>query len=323
MTKAIDTIGNIKLAINRISLAEDSVRNYINTTRYQTDLLQNLDSWNQICSSLDIIGDTLYSIEDYLSSEYPESTGLKYIFTYGILQSLFIQQYAIKHLAEAFEVSFDFYEKLIKNIRAIRNASIGHPTKNIVKKTTYYNFISRSTLSKYGFKLMRSSERNRTEFVDVDLLSIFTDQLNEIEKSCRLISSKLNEADRMHREKYKDKLVVDLFHSSMGYLFTKVYEGIHSTRNDQNFGLFNLNYIEETYQNFETELINRNELDESFKNELEEYKHAIQTLKSYLSDKNERMEESDANIYLFYIREKHSHFVEIAKEIDEEYNKKV
>ena len=322
MTKAIDTIGNIKLAINRISLAEESVRNYINTTRYQTDLLQNLDSWNQICSSLDTIGDTLYSIDDYLSSEYPESTGLKYIFTYGILQSLFIQQDAIKHLAEALGVSFDINDKL-RNIRAVRNASIGHPTKNIVKGTTYYNYLSRNTLSKYGFKLMRSSERNRTEFLDVDLLSIFTDQLHEIENSCRLISSKLNEADRMHRKKYKGKLVVDLFHSSMGYLFSKVYEGIHSTRDDKNFGLFNLNYIEETYQNFKTELIKRNELDDCSNNELEEYKHAIQTLKSYLSGKNESMEESDANIYLFYIREKHSHFVEIAKEIDEEYNKKV
>ena len=243
MTKEIDTIENIKLALHRISSEEKLVQKYINTTRYQTDLLQNLDTWDQICSSLDTIGDAIYSIEDYLSSEYPESTGLKYIFTYGILQSLFIQQDAIKHLAEAFEVSFDLNDKL-RNIRTIRNASIGHPTKNIVNGTTYYNYISQITLSKYGLTLMRSSERDRTEFIEVDLLSILTDQLHEIEKSYRLISSKLNEADRMHREKYKDKLVVDLFPSSMGYLFSKVYEGIHSTSNDRTFGLFNLNNIE-------------------------------------------------------------------------------
>lgn len=33
------------------------------------------------------------------------------------------------------------------------------------------------------------------------------------------------------------------------------------------------------------------------------------------------MVEADARIYLFYIREEHKHFVEIAKEIDEDYEK--
>jgi len=319
-----DANENIKASLHRISSEESSVRKYINTTRYQTDLLQDLDVWNQICSSLDTIGDTIYSIEDYLSSEYPESTGLKYIFTYGILQSLFIQQDAIKHLAEAFEVNLELNEKL-RNIRAIRNASIGHPTKNKVKKTIYYNYISRITLSKYGFTLMRSSEGDRTEFIEVDLLSILTDQLREVEKSYKLISSKLIEADRMHREKYKDNLVVDLFHSSMGYQFSKVAEGIYSTGqdHDRSFGLSMLNSIEKTYLEFENELKERKELNEYIGYDLEQYKHAIQTLKSYLLGENESMVESDARIYLFYIREQHSHFEEIAKEVDEEYSKKV
>ena len=106
MNEKIETVDNIKLMLHQISLEEESVRKHINTTRYQTDLLQNLDVWNQICSSLDTIGDTIYSIEDYLPLEYPESTGLKYIYTCGILQSLFIQQDAVRHLAEAFELSF-------------------------------------------------------------------------------------------------------------------------------------------------------------------------------------------------------------------------
>ncbi len=319
-----DTVENIKLLLHRISSEEESVREYINTTRYQTDLLQDLDVWNQICSSLDTIGDTVYSLDDYLSAEYPESAGLKYIFTYGILQSLFIQQDAIRNLTEAFEISFDLNEKLRK-IRAIRNASIGHPTKNNVKGTTYYNYISRITLSKYGFTLMRSSSGDRNEFIEVDLLSILTDQLHEIEKSYKLISSKLIEADRMHRAKFKDKLVVDLFHSSMGYLFSKVAEGIHSIGRDgdRHFGLSMLNSIEKTYIEFENELRERNEFNEYIQYDLEQYKHAIQTLKSYLLTENENMGESDARIYLFYLREQHSYFVEIAKEVDEEYNKKV
>jgi hypothetical protein len=322
LDKKTDIIDKIKLSVQQISLEEESVRKYINTTRYQTNLLRDLDVWNQICSSLDTIGDTIYSIEDYLNSEYPESTGLRYIFTYGILQSLFIQQDAIKHLAEAFEVDFRLDEKL-RNIRAIRNASIGHPTKNIVKGTIFYNYISRITISKSGFTFMRSSERNRTDFVEVDLYSIMLDQLDEIKKSYGLISAKLIEEDRMHREKHKNKLVVDIFHSSMGYSFSKVAEGINAQAPNRTFGLSMLRSIEETYQKFETELRERNELNEYIKYDLEEYIHAIEKLKSFLLGDNDYMNEIDARIYLFYIREEHSHFVKIAEEIDEEYNKKV
>ena len=84
-----------------------------------------------------------------------------------------------------------------------------------------------------------------------------------------------------------------------------------------------LNSIEKTYIKFENELKKRNELNEYIECDLEEYKHAIQVLKSYFLDEKEHMKESDARIYLFYIREQHAHFVEIAKEVDKEYNKKV
>lgn len=318
-----DSSESIIKAIKRIELLEESVRKYINTTRYQTDLLQDLDIWNQICSSLDTIGDTLYSFQDYLGADYPESVGLKYIYTYGVLQALFIQQDAMRHLSEAFELEFELSEKL-KIIRAIRNASIGHPTKNNVKKSTYYNYISRITLSKYGFTLMRSFEQGRNEFIEVDLISILNDQLHEIEGNYKLLAEKLAEADRMHREKYRDKLLVDLFHSSMGYSFSKVAEGIYSPGgSNTSFGLSMLKSIKKTYQEFEEALSERNDLNEYTKYDLDEYNHAILKLEKYLSGDDSGLSESDARIYHFYIREQHSHFVQIATEIDEDYKEKV
>lgn len=324
MNEQNEIVENLISTLHRISTEEDSVREYINTTRYQTDLLQDLDNWNQICSSLDTMGDTTLSIEEYMTSDYPENDGLKYIYTYGLLQSLFIQQDAVKHLSESFEVNFEINEQL-KKIREIRNASIGHPTKNKVRGTVFYNYISRITLSKYGFTLLRSSQGDRNEFIDVDLLSILTAQLNEIEKSYKLISTKLIEADRMHREKYKNKLIVDIFHSSMGYKFSKIAEGIYSTSTShyRSFGLKMLESVEKSYLEFENALKERNELNEYTEYDLEQYKHAIRILKSFLKKENENLTERDARIYLFYIREKHTHFVEVAQEIDEEYGKKV
>ena len=323
MADASDQREIIISALHRISTLEQSVRQFINTTRYQTNLLKNLNNWNQICSSLDTIGDTLLSIEDYVEAEYPDSTGLKYIFTYGILQALFIQQDAMKHLSEAFEIEYISTEKLLK-IRALRNAAIGHPTKNSVKKVTYYNYISRISLHKWGFTLLRSSEEDRTEFIEVDLISILKEQVHEIEGSYNILTNKLIEADKMHREKYKGNLVSDVFHSSIGYLFEKVSQGIHSPSDgNRSFGLSMLNSIEETYVKFETALSERNELNDHTRYDLDEYKHAIFTLKSYLSGKNESMQEKDARIYCFYLHEQHKHFVKIAEEVDSEYCGKV
>ena len=44
---------------------------------------------------------------------------------------------------------------------------------------------------------------------------------------------------------------------------------------------------------------------------------------SYLSGNKSELLDSDARIYHFYIRKQHKHFVEIATEVDENYNEKV
>lgn len=163
-----EDIHSIHSALRRIAELEDSIRNFINTGCHQAELLDRSETWNQICNSLDVIGDTALSIEDDLSEPYPTSDGLKYIFTYGILQSLFLQQDAVRHLSEAFKLPYTPSENLAK-IRGIRNASIGHPSKQQVNKQKVYNYISRITLAKGGFTLMQESAGCDTRFIRVSL----------------------------------------------------------------------------------------------------------------------------------------------------------
>lgn len=310
---------SVNSCLRRISQLEEAVRDFINTGRHQAGLLQRRETWNQICSSLDVIGDTALCIEDYLSSSYPSTDGLKYIFTYGILQALFLQQDAVRHLSEAFDVPHTPSAALMK-IRDIRNAAIGHPTKHQVKQSKHYNYISRMSLSKTGFTLMRSSPEDDSHFVDVDIYAIISEQLTDIESSLSTIAEKLKEADRMHREKFGGKLIADIFHSSTSYLFEKVAEGIHSPSDgDKSFGLSMLGSIEKMYMQFESSLQERGELSEYTRYDLEEYKHAMAVLREYLSGNQRGQGERDARIYLFYLREQHNHFVKVAEEVDVEY----
>lgn len=318
MSSPNNQAGTIILECENISKTEDSVRNYINTGRYQSELLKNSSNWNQICSSLDTIGDTLLSIIDFAKSNYPTSSGLKYIYTYGILQALFIQQDAIRHLSNAFSVTVTPSDRL-KEIRLIRNAAIGHPTEHNVKGIKYYNYISRMTLKKWGFTLQRTSESGNNSFIDVQLDLLILEQLQEIFISYKKIALKLNEADKMHKDKFQNNLLSDIFGSGFSYQFQKVAEGIHAPDNNRSFGLSMLKSIRETYKTFENELVARNELSDYTKYDLEEYKHAIEKLHDYLSDATEKMSDVDARIYCFYIREQHNRFVNIAMEIDSEY----
>ena len=314
-----EDIQSIHSALRRIDELEDSIRKFINTGRHQTELLDRSETWNQICSSLDVIGDTALSIKDYISEPYPKSDGLKYIFTYGILQSLFLQQDAVRHLSEAFELPYTPSKNLAK-IRGIRNASIGHPSKQQVKKQKVYNYISRITLAKGGFTLMQESADCDTRFIHVSLNTTIDEQLADIETALSSISEKLKEVDRIHRQKFGANMLADIFHASTGYLFEKVAQGIHSpSYGNSSFGLSMLGSIEDMYVKFEAALLARRELSEYTRYDLEEYKHAIGVLKGYLSDNPQGLSESDARVYHFYLREQHKHFVAIAKEVDAEY----
>jgi len=306
-------------AIIRVKKIETAVRDHINTHRYQSVLLKDSNAWNQICSSLDVIGDTLCAIESYQSEPFPDNVGLKYISSYGILQALFIQQDALRHLSEAFGI--DYKENaVIKEIRENRNAAIGHPTKQTRKGSKYYNHISRISISKSGFDLLRFSESRPHEMVRVDILAAIIGQLDGIAEDYQKIVDKLNEVDRMHREKFKDNPLQDIFHSAMGYCFEKIAAGIHAhSYGDKDFGHSNLKMVKEVYHRFEAALKERNELHEYTAYDLKEYFHALDKLDKYFSGDSSWMVEADARIYHSYIYNQNDRFAQLAKEIDEQY----
>ncbi|SIR08252.1 hypothetical protein SAMN05920897_1363 [Alkalispirochaeta americana] len=295
---------------------------YINTQRYQTKLLSDVDTWNQICSSLWVIGDTLLSLKDYDKSEFPDSDGLKYIFTYGLLQSLFIQQDAITHLAEAFDIDLGIQSEKLKQIREIRNAAIGHPTKMQRKNKKFFNYISRISMSKYFFTIQVASKDTPDDFQNVDTKKIIISQLSEIKELVMKIENELSDRDKDHKKKFEGDLLLNLFEGDLHYQFEKIFSGIFNPgHGNLEFGLSMLNSVRSIYERFKSELNNRDELqgNSSLQYELDNYFHAIKQLEKYFGSENIEMNEKDARIYAYYLREEHKYFHQIASEIDDEY----
>ena len=63
---------------------------HINRTEKQATLLTNRQKWDRLTSALYTLEDTSYAIEYYLESDYPADIKGKYLYTYGLLQALFV-----------------------------------------------------------------------------------------------------------------------------------------------------------------------------------------------------------------------------------------
>lgn len=308
--------------IDRITKLINLIYDYINTGRYQRSLIENYNTWNQICSSLWVIGDTLLALQSYISRRYPKDTGQKYLLTYGLMQVLFAQQDAVINLAECFGMKVDIGD-LFRKIRNYRNISIGHPTKLKRREGVCYGYISRISLAKNGFTLIRTDEDLKNDqFINIDNKQLIHDQLNTIQELVSTLSSMLVEADKKYKEQFKEKQMARVFPASMDYCFEKIGEGIYSTGfGKAEFGLQMLLSVKDTYHKFKDMLSERNELGEYVEYDLGQYMYAIEKLEAYYKKIDNTMIEADARIYLFYIREEHKHFLTIATEIDAEYDK--
>ena len=81
-----------------ISELERQIRDFINQARRQHALLKDSGAWNQLCSSLDVIGDTELAFDAYDEAPDTDDAGATYILVYGVLQALVLQQDAVRHL---------------------------------------------------------------------------------------------------------------------------------------------------------------------------------------------------------------------------------
>ena len=74
------------------------IRLHINEIQKQALLMEKIEKWFRITSALDVVEDTAYAIGFYQNQPYPSELGGKYLYTYGVLQALFMQQDAVESI---------------------------------------------------------------------------------------------------------------------------------------------------------------------------------------------------------------------------------
>lgn len=307
--------------LENIDFLSSKISDYINIQRVQNNLIQNKKNWNQICSSLDVLEDTTYAISSYSNDSFPNDDGLKYIYIYGILQALFLQQDSLRHLTCALlsinEKDYPVNEELEK-IRNIRNESIGHPTNKGGGKSFHY--ISRITIEKNGFDLLSSFSDKDDIYKEVKIIDVINIQLKIIVEDLKFLLKKLEEKEMEHKNKFKEIKLADFLKGS-DYSIGKIFEVLYTEdESKKSFYISLIEPLKEGYLKIEKELKDREILPNDFWNdELEKVKYIFESLGGYFTDNQRNFTNNDIFIFLSYLRDKNKELLEELKNIDEVY----
>ncbi len=322
-----------KNQIKSVSELEKELRDLINCDVIINGLLQDKIKWFQLCSSMDVIGDTQLAIDAYLIG--CDGIGMRYLQLYGLLQCMIVQQDAIKGVREIACPNYEFdsiIEEEIKKIREIRNKAIGHPTKKRIKKEKNKKqekeengdrkskhmsyFIVRNSLKKNGFTLFE--DMSQKEQVDIYKLIKMQDTL--MRRILNGIITQMNEDVVEHRAKFADQKIEDTF-SQTGYYCGKVFDGIRN-RDKIAIAKNNLGMIEECICRFKEELKKRNISVDAYtglKDGLEKVKRPINELYRLFGSSENDVDTELEEIFAFFLSKKLNGLRDIANDIDKEY----
>jgi hypothetical protein len=306
------------------------VRDLINAPRKQAALVKERNRWLQLCSSLDVIGDTELAFEAHITETLRENWGVSYLIVYGVVQALFLQQDALFNLADALAIpeTLDKYPRL-REIRELRNASIGHPTRQGGTTAPKFHFITRVTLNKDGFQLVSDLPDGSTKFTPISIPSLIADQQRDAATILTNIIAALEEEEEMHREQFRGRKLEALLPERHWYYFQKVFEGTHTPAPEvAAAGKAGLHMILDRMEAFRAALVERGLEDVwHIKDSLEEIAYPLRRLDQYFDDvlatRDLNLQPRDAYIYAFFAEQKIERLRDTAKEVDEMYASKV
>ena len=312
-----------------VSELERQIRALINDARKQHVLLNNSATWIQISSSLDVIGDTELAFEAYDKAPPTDDAGAIYILVYGVLQALVLQQDAVRHLVEALGLDSELGsepDSLLLEVREVRNASVGHPTKRRSKRLepARSHFISRISMTKTGFQLITVyANHDPPQFKGVSLPELIVTQRSQLRTSLNQVVALLQKEEAEHKAMFKDDMIAAAFHPTTDYYFEKIYESIPASKPSE-YGRRHVELIVEAVERFKAKLAERGIAGayDSVKHHLDLVSYPLQELKLYFDRFGpSKLNERDAFIFVHFIQDEINTLRSMAVEIDESYQK--
>lgn len=193
-------------------------------------LFADRSKWHKLWASLDLINDTQEAIDYYSKIPKENFKNGGYLYVFGLLQSLYVQQDAALNLNKAlFQKTIDFKEDFpdLFMIRAQRNNSIGHPTGRGKNDSGSYHIIDGTSINKSGFDLVSHYPKNNKsfQFNSINLDRSIKVQEKLINEILIEVMNELKSDFDQHKKKFKGTPLIEIVKAGgIDYSISKLYE---------------------------------------------------------------------------------------------------
>lgn len=240
----------------------EGLRNFLHASVIAKTLVwedeNNNGSWSKLWTSFDNIYDAQQAIERFKLGD----TGKLGVF--GLLQAMTVQQDAIKHLEQAVGLNPTLLTDMpiLKEIRNVRDETVGHPTntKRSKGKNTYQEgtitytsmWAGEQGATGHGFLEYYIWSNLGSERKSVDLNAAISDQGPQLSTVLQKVINELEKKETAHKNKFKGNRLNESFHQ-VGYLFSKLYSSEHSREHSK----VCFNDLDRQYQKFKDGIVER------------------------------------------------------------------
>ncbi|MGZ5443131.1 MAG: hypothetical protein ACXW5U_22985 [Thermoanaerobaculia bacterium] len=304
-------------AIETLRDAEQALRFIVGSPPRQ-GIVSDTRRWNTICAALDVIGDTESALDAYLDAP---STGHPYINAYGVLQALYLQQDAVRHLFEAHDIKFTFSAAL-KEIRQTRNETIGHPTNVGYGQASV--IIVQITVDAYGFDYNRETADGKLTTHHVALRSLIEEQRTSILSSLQALYAELKHEWLVFMKEHSKTKLWALLPKTWSYHAGNLWRALENPEGAV-FGQIDLQMLLEPVLRIEEELLRRSEPLERWEPiesrswSVPRLRHALERLRHFFAGRAENFAKRDAEIFIIHVQEQLKRLDKGLADLDAEY----
>jgi hypothetical protein len=304
---------------------EEEIRRLLESNPLHVALSIDKPKQMQILSCLDAIGDTELAIGSYPPAWPSRPNGMSYLMTYGILQALVLQQDAVFHLCEYLGIpeKRDSYPRL-KEIREIRNDSIGHPTQRGGGSAVSYHALIRMSLTHDGFTLLSHRRDGTGGTKEISVSPLIAAQRKAVSQILATAAGSLQNLLREHKQTFREKKIASIF-TPVSYAFENLDRGLFEHRfgnQSAEWAQTSIAIIGGTVAKFKDALKQRSEtLD--LEDECLKLDHTLGKLQEFCTNIKQGVAlgetELTARVFVYAARRLLEEFAGFAKEIDSKY----
>lgn len=202
------------------------IREHINRTEKQAEMLVERKKWLQLTSAIIALEDTACAVQFYISSQYPEDVNGKYLYTYGLLQALFVQMDAVNHICISLfnkKVGFEENYPEAYKVREMRNDVAGHPTN---RQGHYFTQLAQFSMNKCGFYYIKHDSEGdfeETQVITVDIREAIEETAQCVNDSLEKAIERLDEEFKCYINAHRGRKMKEIF-KGLDYIRAKMYD---------------------------------------------------------------------------------------------------